>query len=134
MGKGEQQQAKLSFDGSKQKGGTPAPQPGEVQMDDGPSDVSVKSMFMDLKSSLAGIDAKLDHLTGQMDRIWARVDEHNARFEQLESCTSEMEDQRHGERERLLQMERVLERYCGHTYGLLVLHFLAPGAVVVDFM
>ncbi|KAJ1146465.1 hypothetical protein NDU88_012738 [Pleurodeles waltl] len=44
-----------------------------------------------------------------MDRIRARVDEHDARFKQLESRTSEMEDQRHGERERLLQMERVLE-------------------------
>ncbi|KAJ1132102.1 hypothetical protein NDU88_010432 [Pleurodeles waltl] len=44
-----------------------------------------------------------------MDRIRARVDEHDARFEQLESCTSAMEDQRHGETEHLLQMERVLE-------------------------
>ncbi|KAJ1156741.1 hypothetical protein NDU88_009458 [Pleurodeles waltl] len=78
-------------------------------MDDGPSKTSVKSMFLDVKCSLAGIDAKLDHLTEQMDCIRARVDEHDARFEQLESRTSEMEYLRQGERERLLQMERVLE-------------------------
>ncbi|KAJ1208326.1 hypothetical protein NDU88_003712 [Pleurodeles waltl] len=108
MGKAEQQQAKLSFDGTS-RGGHPAPQPGEVQMDDGPSDASVKSMFLDLKCSLAGIDAKLDYLMEQMDRIRAQEDEHNARFEQLKPCTWEMEDQWHVERERLLQMERVLE-------------------------
>ncbi|KAJ1136040.1 hypothetical protein NDU88_002466 [Pleurodeles waltl] len=95
--------------GRQQKGSISALQSGEVQMEDGPSVDSIKSMFMDLKSSLAGIDAKLDHLTEQMDRIRARVDEHDARFEQLESRTSEMEDQQNGERERLLQMERVLE-------------------------
>ncbi|KAJ1186251.1 hypothetical protein NDU88_003034 [Pleurodeles waltl] len=70
---------------------------------------TIKSMFMDFKSSLAGIDAKLDHLTEQMDRIRARVDERDARFEQLESRFSEMEDQQRGDQERLLQMERVLE-------------------------
>ncbi|KAJ1201643.1 hypothetical protein NDU88_005449 [Pleurodeles waltl] len=79
MGKAEQRQAKLSFNGGKRKGSISAPQSGEVQMDDGPSEVSVKSMFMDLKSSLAVIDTKLDHLTEQMDRIRARVDEHDAR-------------------------------------------------------
>ncbi|KAJ1081654.1 hypothetical protein NDU88_001832 [Pleurodeles waltl] len=70
---------------------------------------SFRSMFLDLKSSLAGIDAKLDHLTEQMDRIRARVDKHDACFEQLESRTSELEDQGRGGRERLLQMKRVLE-------------------------
>ncbi|KAJ1118647.1 hypothetical protein NDU88_006835 [Pleurodeles waltl] len=53
--------------------------------------------------------AKLSFDGEQMDRIRARVDEHDAHFEQLESRTSELEDQGHGERERLLQMERVLE-------------------------
>ncbi|KAJ1213663.1 hypothetical protein NDU88_001295 [Pleurodeles waltl] len=83
MGKAEQRQAKISFEGDKRKGSTAVLQPGEVQMDDGLSEVSVKAMFMDLKCSLAGIDAKLDYLTEQMDRIRARMDEHDARFEQL---------------------------------------------------
>ncbi|KAJ1150631.1 hypothetical protein NDU88_003421 [Pleurodeles waltl] len=77
-------------------------------MEEGASDASVRSIFLDLKSSLAGIDAKLDHLTEQMDRIHAWVDEHDARFEQLELRTSQLEDRGQGERERLLQMERVL--------------------------
>ncbi|KAJ1188443.1 hypothetical protein NDU88_005204 [Pleurodeles waltl] len=70
MGKAEQRQAKLSFDGGRRKGGTPGPPAGEAQMEEGSSDTSVRSMFLDLKSSLAGIDAKLDHLTEQMDRIY----------------------------------------------------------------
>ncbi|KAJ1213486.1 hypothetical protein NDU88_001123 [Pleurodeles waltl] len=87
MGKVEQWQATLSFDGGRRKGGTPGTPTGEAQMEEGSSDALVQSMFLDLKSSLAGIDAKLDHLTEQMDCIRARVDEHDARFEQLELRT-----------------------------------------------
>ncbi|KAJ1150179.1 hypothetical protein NDU88_002975 [Pleurodeles waltl] len=66
-------------------------------------------MFLELKSSLAGIDAKLDHVTGQLDQIKARVDDHDSRFEVLETRTSEMEDARRGARDHLAQMERILE-------------------------
>ncbi|KAJ1118576.1 hypothetical protein NDU88_006767 [Pleurodeles waltl] len=71
--------------------------------------MSVRAMFMELKTSLAGIDAKLDHVTEQLDRIRARVDDHDARFETLETRTSEIEDARSGDREQIAQMERLLE-------------------------
>ncbi|KAJ1213544.1 hypothetical protein NDU88_001178 [Pleurodeles waltl] len=48
-------------------------------------------------------------MTEQLDCIRPRVDDHDSRFEQLESRTSDLEDSRHGDREQLPQMERVLE-------------------------
>ncbi|KAJ1214235.1 hypothetical protein NDU88_001860 [Pleurodeles waltl] len=46
-----------------------------------------------------------------LDRIKARVDDHDSQFDHLETQTSELEDQRYGEQEQLLRMERVLELY-----------------------
>ncbi|KAJ1176508.1 hypothetical protein NDU88_001786 [Pleurodeles waltl] len=85
MGKAEQRQAKLSFDGGRRKGDTPGPPTGEAQMEVGASDASVQSMFLDLKSSLVGIDAKLDHLTEQMDHIRVRhnLDAAQAYFSEI---------------------------------------------------
>ncbi|KAJ1108094.1 hypothetical protein NDU88_005476 [Pleurodeles waltl] len=71
--------------------------------------MSVRAMFMELKTSLAGIDAKLDHVTERLDRIRARVDDHDARFETLETRTSEIENARSGDREQIAQMEPLLE-------------------------
>ncbi|KAJ1203776.1 hypothetical protein NDU88_007557 [Pleurodeles waltl] len=83
MGKAEQRQAKISFDRGRRKGGVSASQSGDLPVEDGPLDTSVKAMFLDLKNCLAGIDAKIDHVTEQMDCIKARVDDHDARFGQL---------------------------------------------------
>ncbi|KAJ1192653.1 hypothetical protein NDU88_001959 [Pleurodeles waltl] len=44
-----------------------------------------------------------------LDRIRARVDDHDSRIDQLETCTSGLEETRQGERDHLLRMERVLE-------------------------
>ncbi|KAJ1207254.1 hypothetical protein NDU88_002646 [Pleurodeles waltl] len=71
--------------------------------------MSVRAMFMELKTSLAGIDAKLDHVTERLDRIRARVDDHDARFETLETRTSDIEEARSGDREQIAQMERLME-------------------------
>ncbi|KAJ1199473.1 hypothetical protein NDU88_003307 [Pleurodeles waltl] len=71
MGKTEQRQAKLSFEGGRRRG---EERRGEVQMEEGALDASARSMFLDLKSSLAGIDVKLDHLTEKMGCVRARVD------------------------------------------------------------
>ncbi|KAJ1171033.1 hypothetical protein NDU88_002904 [Pleurodeles waltl] len=96
MGKAEQRQAKLSFEGGRRKGGAPASQSEGPATDEENSDGSVKAMFLDLKTSLAGIDGKLDHVTEQLDRIKTRVDEHDARLDQLEVCTSVLEDTQRG--------------------------------------
>ncbi|KAJ1129929.1 hypothetical protein NDU88_008289 [Pleurodeles waltl] len=95
MGKADQRQANISFDGGRKKGGAPTSQPEEKVVEEGTSDMSVKAMFLDLKNSLAEIDGKLDHLTEQMERIEAQVDDHDSCFEQLEARTSGLEDQRH---------------------------------------
>ncbi|KAJ1122019.1 hypothetical protein NDU88_000525 [Pleurodeles waltl] len=109
MGKAEQWQAKIFFDGGRRKGGTPSSQMGEEVTEVVSSDMSVKAMFLELKTSLTSIDAKLDHLTEQLYRIMTRVDDHDSRLDRLEAPTSDMKDQRQGERAQLLQMEKVLE-------------------------
>ncbi|KAJ1173043.1 hypothetical protein NDU88_004885 [Pleurodeles waltl] len=99
MGKADKRQAKLSFSGGEKRGATSDPRPGDAGAEEGSSEMSVRAMFMELKTSLAGIDAKLDHVTERLDRIRARVDDHDARFETLETRTSEIEDARSGDRE-----------------------------------
>ncbi|XP_069059369.1 vomeronasal type-2 receptor 26-like [Pleurodeles waltl] len=59
--------------------------------------------------SLTSINSKLNHLTEQLDRIKTRVDDHDSRPDRLEAHTSDMEDQRQGERVQFMQMEKVLE-------------------------
>ncbi|KAJ1143555.1 hypothetical protein NDU88_009863 [Pleurodeles waltl] len=109
MGKADKRQAKLSFSGGEKRGATSEPRPGDADTEEGPSEMSVRAMFMELKTSLAGIDAKLDHVTERLDRIRARVDDHDARFETLETRTSDIEDARSGDREQIAQMERLME-------------------------
>ncbi|KAJ1181059.1 hypothetical protein NDU88_006270 [Pleurodeles waltl] len=107
MVKADKRQAKLSFSGGEKRGATSASRAGDADAEEGSPEMSVRAMFMELKSSLAGIDAKLDHVTERLDRIRARVDDHDARFETLETRTSEIEDARNGDREQIAQMERV---------------------------
>ncbi|KAJ1096854.1 hypothetical protein NDU88_001985 [Pleurodeles waltl] len=109
MGKADKRQAKLSFSGGEKRGATSEPRPGDADTEEGSSEMSVRAMFMELKTSLAGIDAKLDHVTERLDRIRARVDDHDARFEMLETRTSDIEDARSGDREQIAQMERLME-------------------------
>ncbi|KAJ1140065.1 hypothetical protein NDU88_006426 [Pleurodeles waltl] len=109
MGKADKRQAKLSFSGGEKRGATSVPRSGDVDAEEGSPEMSVRAMFMELKTSLAGIDAKLDHVTERLDRIRARVDDHDARFETLETRTSEIEDARSGDREQIAQMEHLLE-------------------------
>ncbi|KAJ1146562.1 hypothetical protein NDU88_012829 [Pleurodeles waltl] len=109
MGKADKRQAKLSFSGGEKRGATSEPRPGDADTEEGSSEISVRGMFMELKTSLAGIDAKLDHVTERLDRIRARVDDHDARFETLETRTSDIEDARSGDREQIAQMERLME-------------------------
>ncbi|KAJ1211479.1 hypothetical protein NDU88_006839 [Pleurodeles waltl] len=111
MGKADKRQAKLSFSGGEKRGATSATRSGDADAEEGSPEMSVRAMFMELKSSLAGIDAKLDHVTERLDRIRARVDDHDARFETLETRTSEIEDARSGDRE---QIARLLEGEIGH--------------------
>ncbi|KAJ1211384.1 hypothetical protein NDU88_006744 [Pleurodeles waltl] len=109
MGKSEQRQSKLTFDGGKKRGGSSSSLLGDGPAAEGGLDASVRAMFLDLKNSLAGINAKLDYVTEQLDRIKARVDDQNTRFDHLESRTSDLKDQHNDEREKLLQMERKLD-------------------------
>ncbi|KAJ1145476.1 hypothetical protein NDU88_011762 [Pleurodeles waltl] len=109
MGKADKRQAKLSFSGGEKRGAIPAPRTGDADAEEGSPEMSVRAMFMELKTSLVGIDAKLDQVTERLDRIRSRVDEHDARFETLETRTSEIEDARSGDREQIAQMERLLE-------------------------
>ncbi|KAJ1109001.1 hypothetical protein NDU88_006371 [Pleurodeles waltl] len=118
MGKADKRQAKLTFAGGGQQSDPPTSQPGDAEIEEENSEMSVRSMFLELKTSLAGIDAKLDHVTERLDRIRARVDDHDARFEVLESRTSEMEDAHRGDREQIAQMERLLEVIRNKNEGL----------------
>ncbi|KAJ1185618.1 hypothetical protein NDU88_002408 [Pleurodeles waltl] len=105
MGTADKRQAKLSFSGGEKRGAIPAPRTGDADAEEGSPEMSVRAMFMELKTSLVGIDAKLDQVTERLDRIRSRVDEHDARFETLETRTSEIEDARSGDREQIAQME-----------------------------
>ncbi|KAJ1151788.1 hypothetical protein NDU88_004568 [Pleurodeles waltl] len=77
MGKADKRQAKLSFSGGEKRGAIPAPRTGDADAEEGSPEMSVRAMFMELKTSLVGIDAKLDQVTERLDRIRSRVDEHD---------------------------------------------------------
>ncbi|KAJ1100856.1 hypothetical protein NDU88_005931 [Pleurodeles waltl] len=72
MGKTDQMQSKLNFD---EKKCNQASQSVEdlLQEEHNPT-TSVKALFLDLKHSLASINAKLDYLTEQTDHLKERVD------------------------------------------------------------
>ncbi|KAJ1132755.1 hypothetical protein NDU88_011058 [Pleurodeles waltl] len=76
--------------GFRWKRGTPSTQLGEEALEAASTDMSVRAIFLDLKSSLIGIDAKLDNLTEQLDRIKTRVDDYDSRLDRLEARTSDI--------------------------------------------
>ncbi|KAJ1202382.1 hypothetical protein NDU88_006182 [Pleurodeles waltl] len=108
MAKAAQRQPKLTFNGGKKKSVLAGRSADDMQLEEEGPTSSVKSMFFELKHSLASIDAKFDHLTEQMGHLKEWVDGHDTCFEQLESPTLDLEDNRCGDGEQLLCMERML--------------------------
>ncbi|KAJ1113955.1 hypothetical protein NDU88_002195 [Pleurodeles waltl] len=108
MGKADHIQPKLSFKG-KRKSSEAGKSMDDLPHEEDSQSTSMKTMFLALKHSLVGIDAKLEHLTEQMDHLKERLDDHDTSLEQVKSHISDLEESQRREGERLLQLEWVLE-------------------------
>ncbi|KAJ1199418.1 hypothetical protein NDU88_003254 [Pleurodeles waltl] len=53
--------------------------------DNGPNEIDLRELLMDVKTSLKTIDAKIDLLTNHLDHVKQRVDKYEARLDHVES-------------------------------------------------
>lgn len=97
MGKPDAKQPRITFDQTKK---TPKPPEGDPVIQDPMAEQSggtipkddIRSMFMELKQSIQGLDNKMDNLAERMDRITQKVERHDSKITALETRTSDIED------------------------------------------
>lgn len=89
MGKADAKQSKLTFEGCRTgRCRDPPHEAGEqATQTDAPEvqDEDIRSLLLEVKSSLKTIDSKIDHLASHLDQVKQRVDSHDTCITQLEA-------------------------------------------------